>query len=101
VVTSPLDRARETARILAAVAGASADPEPEPSQELSPGASDGRAILALAARLGPGAALVGHNPELCDAVSAVAGRRVDFPPGAVAALDLLEGGPRLAWVRVP
>jgi len=99
VVTSPLDRARETGRILAAAAGAGL--VAEASAELSPGASDARQVLALAARLGPGAALVGHNPELGDAVSALAGRRVDFPPGAVAALDVAGNGPRLAWLRAP
>jgi phosphohistidine phosphatase len=97
VVASPLARARETAQILAAVTGARADAE----LELSPGASDARRILALAMRLGPGTALVGHNPELGDAVASVAGRKLDFPPGAIAALDLEGKDLRLAWLRVP
>ena len=97
VLASPLTRARQTALILAAVTGAHVDHAPE----LSAGASEPRELLALAARLGPGTALVGHNPELADAASAAAGRRVDFPPGAVAALDLVGRDVRLAWLKAP
>ena len=97
VLASPLRRAMETAEILAAVTGARAAPE----AELSAGNLEGRDVLRLAARLGAGVALVGHNPEFADAVSALAGRRVDLPPGAIAALDLSEGELGLAWVKVP
>jgi phosphohistidine phosphatase len=97
VVTSPLLRARQTALILSAVTGARLDEAPE----LSAGASEPRELLALAVRLGPGTALVGHNPELADAASAAAGSRVDFPAGAVAALDVVDREARLAWLRVP
>jgi len=97
VVASPLTRAMETAEILAAVTGARAEPE----AELSAGNLEGRDVLRLAVRLGTGVALVGHNPEFADAVSALAGRRVDLPPGAIAAIDLTGGDLELAWVRAP
>ena len=97
VVTSPVTRARETAQIIAAVTGARAVPD----AELSAGNLDGRGVLRLAGRLGPGVALVGHNPELADAVSSIAGRRVDLPPGGIAALDVAGKDLRLAWIRVP
>lgn len=97
VVASPYTRARETAQLLAAALGVRADPE----QDLAAGASGAREVLRLAARHGPGTALVGHNPELGAAVSSLAGREVEFPPGAIAAVDLVEGEPSLAWIRVP
>jgi phosphohistidine phosphatase len=68
---------------------------------LASGTSGGREILELAARAGAGAALVGHNPELAEAVAIAAGREEELKPGAVAAVDLLAGSPRLAWLRRP
>jgi len=74
--------------------------EEEPA--LGAGASSGAELLALARRAGPGAALVGHNPEIADAVSRAAGRDLPVPPGAIAAIDLDAAGPaRLAWLRPP
>src|SRR5512146_281501 len=61
IATSPLARARESAALLE-----------EPA--LASGASSGRDLLALGLRLGAGAALVGHNPEIADALAAAAGR---------------------------
>jgi phosphohistidine phosphatase len=45
-------------------------------------------------------ALVGHNPEMAEAVILVAGGDRAVPPGTVAAV---EAGPdwRLAWLRAP
>jgi phosphohistidine phosphatase len=97
VLTSPLTRARETAELVAAAAGASLEEE----EELSSGRSSGRALLALARAAGGGVALVGHNPEVAEAVALAGGKEQEVKPGAVAALDLLEGGPRLAWLRQP
>lgn len=94
VVTSPFARARETAALLAAATGAPVAEEPR----LASGASDGRALLSLAASLGVGAALVGHNPEIADAIALAGQGGVEVPPGTVAAL-----GPdgRLRWLRRP
>jgi len=97
ILTSPAARARETAEILAAATGAPLEVSPA----LASGRSDGRALLRLAAETGAGAALVGHNPELAEAVILAAGREEEVKPGAIAALDLLPGGPALAWLRRP
>jgi phosphohistidine phosphatase len=95
VVASPYARARETAELLAAATGASAAEEPA----LAAGASSGSELLALGRRLGAGVALVGHNPELAEAVSAAAGRSADLRPGAVAAVDVDGDRLRLAWLE--
>ncbi|HEX9243824.1 MAG TPA: histidine phosphatase family protein [Anaeromyxobacter sp.] len=97
VFTSPFVRARETAEILTAATGAPL----EESEALASGKSTGPELLRLGARLGRGAALVGHNPEIAEAVSAAAGRKVDVPPGAVAAIEADGAGFRLAWLRAP
>ncbi len=98
VLTSPLARARETAEILAALSKAPLEEEPA----LASGRSSGRAILDLARRAGAGAALVGHNPELAEAIALACGREERVRPGTVAALDLDgDGGGRLAWLAAP
>lgn len=95
VATSPLARARETASLLAAATGAAVEEEPA----LAPGASGGAELLSLGRRLGAGAALVGHNPEIAEAIAAVARRHVAVPAGAIAAIDVDAGGLRLAWLE--
>ncbi len=97
IATSPFARARETADLLAAVTGAPVADE----DSLRSGESSGGEILDLGRRLGAGAALVGHNPELADAVARAAGRTLEVRPGAVAAIDADEAGFRLAWLRAP
>lgn len=96
IVTSPFARARETADLLAAATGAPVVEE----RALASGASSAQDLLALARRLGGGAALVGHNPELAEAVALAGGAR-ELEPGAVAAFDADAGGLRVAWVRAP
>ena len=97
IVTSPLARARETAEILSAATGAPVEEEPE----LAAGRSDARRILELARAAGAGVALVGHNPELAEAVQEAAGEEVKVRPGTVAALDLLARSAQLAWLEAP
>ncbi len=97
IVTSPFARARETAELLATATGAPVEEE----AVLASGASSGRDLLRLGRRLGPGVALVGHNPELAEAVALAAGRDLTVEAGAVAALDADEFGFRLAWLRAP
>ncbi len=97
VVTSPLARARETAALLAAATGAPV----EVDDALSSGATEAAALLALARRLGAGVALVGHNPEVAEAVAAAARRHVAVAAGAVAAIDADAAGVRLAWLEAP
>ncbi|HTN52382.1 MAG TPA: histidine phosphatase family protein [Anaeromyxobacter sp.] len=97
ILTSPLVRARETAALLAAATGAPVAEE----EALASGASSGSGLLALARRAGPGAALVGHNPELGEAVAIAAGRSQAVPAGTIAALEVTEEGASLAWLEVP
>lgn len=93
VLTSPYARARETAELLAAACGG-VPVEEEP--RLASGAATGAELLALAREAGRGVALVGHNPELAEALLlAAGGAELEVPPGAVGALD--RGG-RLAWL---
>jgi len=92
IVTSPFRRARETALLLAAASGAPVEEAPE----LASGASGGAALLAFGLALGSGVALVGHNPELAEAVALAGGAEAEVPPGAVAAVDLAG---HLAWLR--
>lgn len=95
IVTSTLVRARETAEILARATGAPV----EADDALSPGASSGRDLLALGRRLGAGVALVGHNPEMAEAVGLAAGRDRSVEPGAIAAIDADATGQQLAWLE--
>ncbi len=97
IVTSPFARARETAELLSGATGA-------PVQEdaaLASGASTGRGILTLARRAGEGAAIVGHNPELAEAVALAAGHGQSVPPGSVAAIDVDDAGARLVSLYPP
>ena len=91
VYTSPLRRARETAEIVAEETGAGL----VVADELAPGRASCRSLGSLAA---PGAALVGHNPDLEELVSCLmGGGRVRLSAGSAAVLEHRgEGGPRLA-----
>ena len=97
IVTSPFTRARQTAEILAAATGAPIAECPQ----LAPGCSTARDLLALAHGEGAGVALVGHNPEMADAVALASGRGHKLEPGAVAAVDLSDIGSELAWIEAP
>ena len=97
ILSSPFRRARETASILALATGAPA----EPSDDLASGHAGGRELLELARQAGAGTALVGHNPEVAEAVAIAAGKALPVPPGTVAALDLSGPAPRLLWLRSP
>jgi phosphohistidine phosphatase len=97
IVSSPLTRARETADILGAATGAPVEEE----GDLASGTSSGRELLALARREGAGVALVGHNPELEDAIALASGAEEKVRPGAIAAVDLDDGAETLAWIEAP
>jgi phosphohistidine phosphatase len=98
ILSSPFARARETAALLAAATGAAVEEEPA----LASGASSGTELLAAARRAGGGAALVGHNPELAEAVAAAGRGDAEVPPGAVACVELGPGGAaRLLWLEAP
>jgi phosphohistidine phosphatase len=97
IATSPLVRARETADLLAAATGAPI----EEDEALAAGASTGKELLALARKAGDGTALVGHNPEIAEAIALAAGREEHVPAGSVAALDVDGTRVKLAWLREP
>jgi phosphohistidine phosphatase len=91
---SPVLRARQTGDLLSALTGAPLEEE----EELSSGTCSGRQLLQLGRELGAGAALIGHNPEVAQAIALASGRDADVPPGTVAAIGL-DG--RLAWIARP
>lgn len=95
ILTSPFARTRQTADLLAAAVHAPV----EEVEELAPGRSTGREVLRLARGAGDGTAVVGHNPEMAEAISIAAGRAEEVKPGTVAAVDLLPDGPKLAWLQ--
>jgi phosphohistidine phosphatase len=95
--TSPYARARETAELLGEATGAPL----QAVASLAPGRSDGQALLELGRAAEPGTAVVGHNPEVAEAVILAAGRSVQVPPGTVAAVETGPGGLRLVWLRAP
>ncbi|ABC80068.1 SixA phosphatase family protein [Anaeromyxobacter dehalogenans] len=97
VLASPLVRARETAGLLAAAARAPVEEDPR----LAAGACGGAELLALARAAGDGAALVGHNPEVAEAVALAAGRGLEVRPGTIAAVDLGPASAALAWLEAP
>ncbi len=97
VVTSPYLRARQTAQLVAEAFGVPVEEE----LALASGESEASSVLALARRLGPGCALVGHNPEISEAVSAVARRGMAVAPGTIVTVELAEGGSALRWIRSP
>jgi phosphohistidine phosphatase len=97
VLTSPYARARETAEILAAATGAPL----EEDERLASGASSGKELIALAREAASGTALVGHNPEVAEAIARAAGKELQVKTGAVAALDVDGKNVELVWFEVP
>jgi phosphohistidine phosphatase len=80
VLTSPLLRARETAAALGFG-------EPEIDERLAPGASADDVRDAARGR-GETVLVVGHQPDCGDAVLALTGREVKFPPAGYFELEL-------------
>ncbi len=97
IVTSPFVRARQTAELLASATGASIAED----ERLASGASEGTELLAMVREAAADTALVGHNPEIAEAVAKVAGKDLEVKPGAVAALDVEGKDVRLAWLEAP
>lgn len=98
ILTSPYQRARETAELLSAASGAAVEAE----EALASGHSSAEELVRIARVRGDGTVLVGHNPEICEAVALAAGRELPVPPGSVACLEVGAGEgswPRLAWLR--
>ncbi len=83
VYSSPLLRARETARAIAAAAGLEAEVEPA----LTPGARAASLAAALAGK-GNVVVAVGHQPDFSQIVLELTGDRVPFAPGTVVEVNL-------------
>ncbi len=97
VLTSPLVRARETAEILSRATGA----QLEASPRLAAGRSGATELLAMARAAADGTALVGHNPELAEALAHLGEGDLEVKPGAIAALDVGRDEITLAWLELP
>jgi phosphohistidine phosphatase SixA len=83
VVSSPLLRARETARAIADASGIAA----ETDEGLAPGANADDLRAATVGR-GETVVAVGHQPDCSEIVLALTGREVDFTPGACHEVEL-------------
>lgn len=97
VVCSPFMRARQTADIL----GGALRVPVEVDDSLASGQCSGVDVLLMLRRFGDGVALVGHNPEMGEAISRAAGRGQPVLPGTVAEIQLSMEGPTLCWLRSP
>jgi phosphohistidine phosphatase len=97
VLTSPLIRARETGEILAHATGAPLEEAPR----LAAGRSSAQDLMAMVRRAPAGTALVGHNPEIAEALARLDEPGVDVKPGGIAALDVEGEEVRMAWIEVP
>ena len=83
VLSSPLLRARETAKLIARACGLEAATD----ERLAPGATAD--LLREAAAAASGAVVaVGHQPDCSEIVLELTGRDVSFPPAGVAELEL-------------
>jgi phosphohistidine phosphatase len=100
ILSSPFARALETAHLLADVTGAAV----EQDDALASGRCSAQQLLDLATSAGAGAgiAIVGHNPEIQEAIALASGREQAVPAGTIAAVELGEGGAaRLVWIAAP
>jgi phosphohistidine phosphatase len=107
LLTSPLTRARETAKILTEVAGW---PRAEISPELSPGQGAGAVLAVLAKDRSRRIALVGHQPDLSALLAACMTTNggplpIEMKKNAIACLSF-EGRVRvghaaLKWLATP
>jgi phosphohistidine phosphatase len=101
LLTSPAVRAVQTAEILAEACGVG---EVKVRGELSIDRASARTIEALCREVGPGWALVGHNPSMAEALAHLLGHGSvpQFRKGAVVALKPAATLPwELAWVASP
>jgi phosphohistidine phosphatase len=105
VITSPLPRARQTAELL--VEGLGMEPDVTVDDRLRPGA-DWSDMAAAMAEHGPAeqVAVVGHDPDLSDALGLLSGAAsIGLRKGGMACLELdrepRPGAARLRWLLDP
>ena len=84
VLTSPLLRARQTAREIAAETGAGVRVD----DRLAPGATAGGIRDAAGATTGGPLVTVGHQPDCSEIALTLTGADPGFPPGGMTALEL-------------
>lgn len=84
VVTSPLLRARETAAVIARVAGVGA---PAVEEGLAPGATT-QSVLAAVQGRGERVVAVAHQPDCARVAEALLGEKRLFPPGGMAVIEI-------------
>ena len=101
IATSPYARAAQTAEILAQVLSVD---NVQVRLELAPATDVGKQIADLAAELGAGWALVGHNPSLEEAAAAML--KLDRLPfslkkGSLLALRRVQRGFSFDWLAAP
>lgn len=105
ILTSPLFRTQETAELLQREVAPSAAVEPWP--ELASGAApETYASVARNAKARGTVAMVGHMPDIGQAVAhLVGGAPLSFEPGGMACIDfdgdVLAGAGRLVWFKSP
>jgi phosphohistidine phosphatase len=99
VITSPLVRAVQTAELLAAALGVD---EIAVSRDLGTEA-DAERLVELAKKLGPGVALVGHNPTMAEALAKLVALPGEprFRKGATVALSPAADPWRVLWSASP
>jgi len=100
VLCSPLPRAQQTAAIVAAALGLAAVVEPS----LAPGFGAAEIARLLAAHPAGDLMLVGHEPDLSEAVAALSGGRVEMKKAAVACIEIRTTRPprgALLWLAPP
>jgi phosphohistidine phosphatase len=107
LLTSPLIRATQTAKILTEVAGW---PRAKIAQELKPGEGAARVLTLLAKDPGRRVAIVGHQPDLSALLAAClleenGALRIEMKKNAVACLSFAgrarAGRAALAWLATP
>lgn len=100
ILTSPLVRAVQTAEILAEAFGLS---QVEIHRALLPHSRAHKRIVELASEVGPGWALVGHNPSLSLAGALALGEELPDKLRKGAVLALMPSGKRFTfgWLAAP
>ncbi|MBI5877078.1 MAG: phosphohistidine phosphatase SixA [Chloroflexi bacterium] len=100
VLTSPLPRAQQTAEIVASAFGLTASVEPA----LAPGFDATQLPQLLERHTGADLMIVGHEPDLSEAVAALTGGVVAMKKAAVACVGLTSDRPprgALLWLAPP
>lgn len=97
IVTSPAVRAVQTAELLAEACGVM---RVRVRGEISVDGGSARSIEAVCREMGPGWALVGHNPSMAEALAHLLGHSRGAPQFRKGAVVALQPGESLPWELV-